>query len=142
MRRDRSDATSAGAVEVRRRHVRGVENGGEPAVWLSLLRLAMSARARVRVDADASRERQPRHGWPALMARHVCPACGHPTAAYAGCPAGASGSIYARGGNACALVQRGATSDRRGTANRVAFETNEKLRKLIEVRVLGRMTGG
>jgi hypothetical protein len=49
----------------------------------------------------------------------------HDDATYAACPAGAGGSLRARGGNACAMVQRG-TADRRGTANRVWFETKRR----------------
>lgn len=41
-------------------------------------------------------------------------------------------STCSRGGNACAMVQRWATTGRRGTANLVAFGTNGGLRKLIE----------
>jgi hypothetical protein len=41
-------------------------------------------------------------------------------------------STCSRGGIACAMVQRWATTGRRGTANLVAFGTNGGLRKLIE----------
>jgi hypothetical protein len=47
------------------------------------------------------------------------------SATYAGGPAGADASRCARGGNACAIVRREATG-RRGTANRLWFETKRR----------------
>ncbi len=118
----------AGAL---RRRGRGDESAGAPVQPEVQRRLSRGVQARASAVAHGNGESHSRNAGPALVARRVGPCRGRPSAAYADCPAGASGSIYARGGNACAMVQRWATG-RRGTANLVAFETNERTEKLIE----------
>jgi hypothetical protein len=121
----RSGETSTGAAVALLHRGRDVESGGERAVPRSRPRERWPA-----VVAADERARRACRFWNAQAVRtaRFGPLRWYSAATYAGCPANACGWICARDGNACAMVQRGGSADRRGTANRVAVVTNGELR--------------
>jgi hypothetical protein len=112
------DATSAEVVQDLHPRDHGGASAGESKVRLSL-RLAGNA-----ASAGASAAARPVAAVVANARREI-----HSRNAQW---RGALTSTCSRDGNACAMVQRWATTARRGTANRVTFGTNGGLRKLIE----------